>query len=213
MARMIHLAIVESDPIWRHSLQELFDQVPSFSVDFCNDEYLNSAHILSTKFTGIVVVGISSHSGFEDPKRAVKKLASSSHCRVLVLSKETSINLVTEFLNFGISGFAVKGLPLSQFISAIEDIDSGGAYLSPIVAAKLVSLFRKEYNSDLSQREIEVLSHMAKGKSYTTIADDLFISRTTVKAHMRNIYSKLQVNNKASAIKKAYSQRILISVA
>lgn len=210
---MIHLAIIESDPIWRHSLQELFEQVPTFSVDYCTDDYLNGAEILSNKFTGIVVIGLSNNLGVQDGKRAVRILTTNSHCRVLVVSKENSINLVTELLNFGISGFAVKELPLSQFVSAVEDIDAGGAYLSPSVAAKLVSLFKKEFNSDLSQREIEVLGHMAKGKSYTTIADELFISRTTVKAHMRNIYSKLEVNNKASAIKKAYSQRILISVA
>jgi len=210
---MIHLALVESDSVWRHSLQELFEQVSSFSIDYCSEDYRKSLQVLSNGFRGIIVIGISNDNDIEATKDTVKSLALLAHCRLLVLSKESNLNLLTELLNFGVSGFALKGLPLSQYVVAVEDIASGGAYLSPMVAAKLVSMFKKEFNSDLSQREIEVLSHMAKGKSYTSIADDLFISRTTVKAHMRNIYSKLQVNNKASAIKKAYSQRILISVA
>lgn len=210
---MIHLAILEEDVVWRESLRELFEFVPNFVVDYVSDEYSKASERLADNFDGIVVVGMSPSIDDELVRDTIRRLASSdSRCKVLVLSNGGNIGLVVELLNFGVSGFALKSTPKSQFIAAVDDIHSGGAFLSPSVAAQLMALFRKEYNSDLSDREVEVLGLMAKGKSYTAIASDLFISKTTVKAHMRNIYSKLQVNDKASAIKKAYSQKILISI-
>ena len=209
---MIHLAVLEPDNVLRNSLLELFEFIPNFSVDYISDNYKTITQRLSRGFEGVVILGLPSGSEIQDAKEAIKQLGQCSGCRVLVLSKVSDVTLLTELLNFGIAGFAIKGAPFSQYITAVEDIATGGAYLSPSVAVKLVSLFKKEYNSELSEREIEVLSHMAKGKSYTSIADELYISSTTVKAHMRNIYSKLQVNNKASAIKKAFSRRILINL-
>jgi len=210
---MIHIAIVEADIIWKSSLQELFEFVPNFSVDYTSDDYVHSMNILGKEFEGIIVVGASATSDRQLTRETIKNLAGANqNNKLFVISNESDITFIVELLNFGISGFALKKPPISQYIGAIEDIASGGAYLSPSVAAKLVSLFKKKYNSELSEREVEVLGHMAKGKSYSSIAEDLYISKTTVKAHMRNIYSKLQVNDKASAIKKAYSQKILISL-
>ncbi len=210
---MIRIAIIEADIVWKNSLLELFEFVPNFVVDYVSEEYLEAAERLRKDFDGIVVVGASAAGDREVIRKAIRCLTDVQNpTKLLVISNEEDISFIVELLNFGISGFALKSLPVSQYVGAIEDIEAGGAYLSPTVAAKLMALFKKKYNSDLSEREIEVLSHMAKGKSYTSIAEDLFISKTTVKAHMRNIYSKLQVNDKASAIKKAYSQKILINI-
>ena len=77
------------------------------------------------------------------------------------------------------------------------------------IARMVVQSFRKATNSNLSDREIEVLKLLASGKSYQSIGDELFISRNTIKFHIKNIYEKLQVQNKEQAIKKANQDKII----
>ena len=81
--------------------------------------------------------------------------------------------------------------------------------MSSKIARLVVQSFQKNMNSPLTSRETEILSQIAEGKSYTNIADAIFISKETVKYHIKNIYIKLQVNNKADAIKRANEDRLI----
>ena len=67
----------------------------------------------------------------------------------------------------------------------------------------------KNHNSPLTARETEVLEQLAKGKSYSVIADELFIHKETVKSHIKNIYFKLQVNSKAEALEIARKNKLI----
>ena len=69
--------------------------------------------------------------------------------------------------------------------------------------------FQKNPHSPLSGRETEVLELLSKGKSYTNIAEDLFIDKETVITHIKNIYWKLEVHSKAEAIEKAVKDKLI----
>ena len=73
----------------------------------------------------------------------------------------------------------------------------------------MVQSFKVQQNSPLSERETEVLQSIAEGKSYSKIASDLFISKETVKSHIKNIYQKLAVNSKSEALKIANDNKWL----
>ena len=73
----------------------------------------------------------------------------------------------------------------------------------------VVNSFQKNPNSPLSSRETQVLELLSKGKSYSMIAQELFITKETAKSHIKNIYSKLQVNSKSEAIAKATKEKLI----
>ncbi len=90
--------------------------------------------------------------------------------------------------------------------------------MTPSIALKTLKLFRnpaafedlpnkEEYN--LTAREIEVLEQLSKGLKYNTIAENLFLSVGTIRKHVENIYTKLQVHNKLEAIQKAKSNKLI----
>lgn len=92
---------------------------------------------------------------------------------------------------------------------AKEALEYGGSPMSPSVARKTLQFLSGEKtskqtnDSDLSERELEILKLMVEAKDYKEIADTMFISPHTVRTHMNNIYKKLHVNNKTQAVKIA----------
>ena len=92
----------------------------------------------------------------------------------------------------------------------MEEAISGGAPMSIHIAKMVVSSFQKKNSSiQLSQREKEVLTLLATGNSYDSIAEKLFISKNTIKFHLKNIYLKLQVHSNIEAIQKANEENLI----
>jgi len=107
----------------------------------------------------------------------------------------------------GASGYVLKKTPPSKLIESIQDLHNGGSPMSSQIARKVVQAFQKmgassKDTENLSPREMEILSYLAKGYRYKEIADILFISIETVRTHLRNIYEKLQVRSRTEAVLK-----------
>lgn len=115
----------------------------------------------------------------------------------------------------GAQGYILKNTPPKEILNAIQEIYEGGAPMSPIVASKVLRMFKsnlsREANDsfDLSSREKEILKCLVEGMSYKMIADTCFISADTVNGHIKNIYKKLQVHSKGEAVAKAIKGRIV----
>ncbi|HEX5651724.1 MAG TPA: response regulator transcription factor [Chitinophagaceae bacterium] len=115
----------------------------------------------------------------------------------------------------GAQGYILKNTPPKEILNAIQEIYEGGAPMSPIVASKVLRMFKsnlsREANNsfDLSSREKEILKCLVEGMSYKMIADTCFISADTVNGHIKNIYKKLQVHSKGEAVAKAIKGRIV----
>ncbi|WP_290507178.1 response regulator transcription factor [Algoriphagus sp.] len=116
----------------------------------------------------------------------------------------------------GASGYFLKEVsPLELFQGILDTLD-GGAARSPSIALKTLKLLRNppqfeepKEEISLTNRETEILEQIAKGLSYNQIGENLFISPKTVRKHIENIYSKLQVHNKMEAVQKAIKNRII----
>ena len=137
----------------------------------------------------------------------VKKI--NSGIEIIVNTIFENSDLVFQALCAGASGYLTKNSSHSQLLEALDELVNGGAPMSSNIAKMVVGSFRKNPNSPLSTRETEVLELLSKGKSYSMIADELFINKETAKSHIKNIYSKLQVNSKAEAIQKATQDRLI----
>lgn len=118
-------------------------------------------------------------------------------------------DLVFQALCAGASGYITKNTNHSELLDAIDEVLNGGAPMSSKIAKMVVASFQKNHNSPLSPRETEVLELLAKGKSYSMIAQELFVTKETAKSHIKNIYSKLQVNSKSEAIAKATKDKLI----
>ncbi|MBL6448004.1 response regulator transcription factor [Fulvivirga sp. 29W222] len=118
-------------------------------------------------------------------------------------------DLVFQALCAGASGYITKNTSHTELLDAIDEVIQGGAPMSSKIAKLVVNSFQKNPNSPLSSRETEVLELLAKGKSYSMIAQELFITKETAKSHIKNIYSKLQVNSKSEAIAKATKEKLI----
>jgi DNA-binding NarL/FixJ family response regulator len=115
----------------------------------------------------------------------------------------------------GASGYLLKEDNSVEILRAINDTMAGGAAMSPFIALRTLNLirnppedFRSHQNFGLTQREIELLTHLKNGLTYEEIAANLIISYHTVRKHIENIYRKMQVSNKVEAIQKAKDNRI-----
>lgn len=131
---------------------------------------------------------------------------------------ETNIIIITVFENSktvfdalcaGAVGYLTKSSDKGKLLSALEEVASGGSPMSAKIARMVVQSFQRNTDSPLSDRETEILSLLSKGKSYAGIAETLFISKDTVKYHIKNIYLKLQVSSKEEAINKANTDRLI----
>ena len=118
----------------------------------------------------------------------------------------------------GADGYLLKEVNPKDLHQGIIDTINGGATMTPSIAMKTLKLFREPVNFEnthikeeinLTVREVEVLEQLAKGLKYESIAQNLFLSTGTIRKHVENIYSKLQVHNKLEAIQKAKSNNLI----
>ncbi|MES2797396.1 MAG: response regulator transcription factor [Bacteroidota bacterium] len=114
----------------------------------------------------------------------------------------------------GASGYILKNPKPESYVQAIKDVYAGGSHLSPSISAKVLNMFtlqfaNKETYVELTKREKEILQKMVEGHSYKMIADDLFVSVTTICTHIRHIYEKLHVNSAPEAVVKALRLRLV----
>ena len=130
----------------------------------------------------------------------------SPNARVVVLSSHEGDVDIQRALEAGAQGYVVKGLVREELLETIRSVHAGKRRLPAAVAQKLTEHMADE---PISPRELEVLSLMAAGKRNKEIADELSIAEDTVKMHVRNILSKLQVNDRTEAVTIALRRGII----
>lgn len=142
-------------------------------------------------------------SGFD----LVKKIRDKSpNAHIVVLSSHEGDVDIRRALEAGAQGYVVKGLVREELLETIRSVHSGKRRLPAAVAQKMAEHITDE---PISSRELEVLSLMAAGRRNKEIADQLAIAEDTVKMHVRNILSKLQVNDRTEAVTIAIRRGII----
>jgi DNA-binding NarL/FixJ family response regulator len=138
-------------------------------------------------------------------------LAADESARILILTTFDLDEYVYEALAAGASGFVLKDDPPEQLIAAIRTVAAGDALLSPTITKRVISRFThmprpttpKGFD-ELTAREQEVFRLIAAGDSNAEIAQELFISETTVKTHVTHILQKLDLRDRVQAVVLAY---------
>ena len=146
--------------------------------------------------------------GLEATKRI---LAADASARILILTTFDLDEYVYEALAAGASGFVLKDDPPEQLIAAIRTVAAGDALLSPTITKRVIKQFARiprptppKAFEELTAREHEVFRLLAKGLSNPEIAQELYISETTVKTHVTHILHKLELRDRVQAVVLAY---------
>ena len=150
----------------------------------------------------------------QEATRRLSQLAPAS--RVLILSVSAQEADVTEAVLAGAMGYVLKDGPIEEVLAGIRAAAAGQSLISPRIATLLMRRVREAAGAEsdlsgveLSSRELEVLSLMAKGKANHEIAQTLVISPSTVHNHISSILMKLQVENRVQAAVRAVRERLV----
>jgi len=205
---LVRIVIIEDDDLIRESFVTLLNENEQFIVTADYDNCEEAIKRLTMDEPDIVLMdiglpGISGVEGIKRIKRARPKVD------ILTVTVHDEDEIVFNSLCAGASGYLTKNVTPQRLIEAIIEVKQGGAPMSTNIARLVIRSFQKSTVSPLTPRETEVLQHLAKGKSYTMIADKLYINKETVRTHIKNIYKKLNVNSKAAAIEKATKDRLI----
>jgi two-component system nitrate/nitrite response regulator NarL len=126
--------------------------------------------------------------------------------RFLVLSDCSDPNIVYKALAAGAAGYLLKTAPSEEIVASIKRIAEGGNILSNDLGHGLVSQINEQHRgreTELTEREREVLRHLCDGGSAAEIGRQLFLGSATVRTHLSRIYEKLGVSGRAGAVATA----------
>jgi two-component system response regulator DegU len=135
---------------------------------------------------------------------------------VIVLSGHDEQRFIFDAVKAGASGYLLKTAELEEVVTMVKTVARGQAMIDPGLAAQMLDEFQSYQHAEMTEvfqpltpRELEILELMSDGLPNKAIASRLSISERTVTTHVANIYSKLHVNNRVSAIQEAMRRRIL----
>jgi DNA-binding NarL/FixJ family response regulator len=205
----IRILIADDHPLFRDGMHGLLDSVPDTEVvgeATTGEEAISQAKELQPDviLMDIKMPGI---NGIEATRQI---LASSPHIGILMVTMLEDDESVFTAMRAGARGYVLKGVSQAETLRAIRAVANGEAIFGPGIARRLLRFFTTSRPAipaqilpELSKREIEILALMAQGCRNQDIADQLGLTLKTVRNHISNIFSKLQVADRAQAVIRA----------
>jgi DNA-binding NarL/FixJ family response regulator len=205
---MIRICIIEDIPDIRTGLQTIIQSDERFRLLKCFTNAEDAIKELPSLEPHVVLADINlpGKSGIDCVQEIKPRFP---EMQFIMFTIYEDNDQVFEALKAGASGYILKNTAPEKLIESLIELSEGGSPMSPKIARKVLSTFNapmpgNPVNELISKREQEVLELLSKGFLYKEIADKLSISISTVKRHLNNIYTKLQVQNKVEAVNKLY---------
>lgn len=198
---MIRLLIADDHAIVRAGLRALLEQHAAeaevvgeaATVDDAvrlSGELAPDLVLMDLRFSGDPQTGV-------DATRRIRALPSPPH--VLVVTNYDTDGEIRHAVEAGASGYLLKDAPPAELWSAVQVAASGGTVLAPRIASKLLHRLREPVAA-LTPRELDVLLTVATGQSNREVARTLFLSEGTVKSHLVQVFTKLEVRSRTAAV-------------
>ena len=208
MSTITRICIIEDNDIIRDGFSMLIESIAEFEVvnTYSSCEQALKHIVRDSPHIILMDINLPGMTGIEGTYK-IKKLL--PDVNIIVITIHDNSDMVFQALCAGACGYIKKSSNYTQLLDAIKEAREGGAPMSSSIARMVVESFQKNQDSPLTSRETEILELIYKGKSYSVIAEELFIHKETVKSHIKNIYFKLQVHTKAEAIEKALKNKFI----
>ena len=209
MSAAIRLLIVDDHPVVRNGLSGMFAGEADFEV--VGEAADGAEAVRRARALRPDVILMDLRMPEMDGVSAIAALSAAGlPARVLVLTTYDTDGDVLSAIEAGATGYMLKDAPAADLFKAVRAAANGKATLSPSVATRVVGQMRAPTQEPISQRELEVLTLIARGLSNRDAAAQLFISTATVKTHLVHIYEKLDVNDRAAAVAEAFNRGLLV---
>lgn len=209
---MIKVMIADDHPIFREGLKKIISKTHDITVSdeaSSGDELLKK--IKENNYDVIILdISIPDKSGLEILKYLQSTRQKSS---VLILSMHPEDLYAIRALKAGASGYLTKGGEPEELLTAIRKVSNGGRYISSILAEKLANDLiinsGQPSHEKLSDREYQIMTMLASGKSTKEIAGDLFLSLPTISTYRSRILQKMNLKNNAEIIHYAIKNNLV----
>ncbi len=209
----VRILIADDHAVLREGMRNLLERENDFEVVGEAADGEEAVKLGSELKPDVVVMDIvmPKLSGIE-ATRLIKQANPSS--AVLILTAYSDIRYILGLLEAGACGYLLKSTRGSEVVGAIRAVRSGESVLDPVVTRKLLQRVvgpaggagKGQTSGQLTARETEILRLAAKGMSNKDIADTLFLSLRTVKAHLTNIFNKMGCGSRTDAIIKGLKE-------
>lgn len=217
ISRKITILLVDDHEVVRQGLRAYLDSQPDFRVigeASSGEEAVEAAmeYLPDVMLMDLVMSGM----GGVEATRKVKDIT--PRTQIVVLTSYHQDEFIFPALQAGAISYVLKDVMMDDLADAIRKASRGEAVLHPRVAERVIQEINgargAPFNpfTELTNREMEVLRLIARGMSNSDIAADLFISENTVKGHVSNILSKLQLADRTQAAVYAWEQGLVFRV-
>ena len=218
MAQKIKIAIADDNTFLLRAIIEKLSFFPDADIKFHafnGEELINKLHDNHNIDLILMEIEMPVMNGIEATALLKQKYP---QIKVVMLTVFDNDENIFRSIKAGADGYLLKDVEADDLYQGIVETLNGGAAMNPSIAMKTLKLLRNPMDIEnsaehdtvkLSAREIDVLEQLSKGLSYTYIAENLFLSPSTVRKHIENIYKKLQVHSKIEAVQKARSNNLI----
>ncbi|QNJ96985.1 response regulator [Constantimarinum furrinae] len=214
----LKIAIVDDNSFLIHAIKEklsFFDDISVKHTSLNGSELLEKLEVNHNVDLILMDIEMPILNGIDTTQLVKQKYP---QIKIIMLTAFDNDEHIFNAIKAGADGYLLKEINPTDLYEGIQETLNGGAAMNPSIALKTLKLLRNpvaitnlkdQEEISLSKREVEVLEQLSKGLSYTAIADNLFLSPSTVRKHIENIYKKLQVHSKIEAVQKAKNQNII----
>jgi DNA-binding NarL/FixJ family response regulator len=206
----LSVLLYEDNDLLRESISTMIQLGERFRVTGSFNSALTAEKQVAEIHPDIVLMDIDmpGRTGIE----ALKGIrAAGANMPIIMLTVFDDTPHVFDAICAGASGYLLKKHISIKLVEAMDEVLNGGAPMSPSIAHMVIASMQKPVANpyQLTPREAEILSSLAKGNSYKLMAAAFSISVDTVRAHIKKIYEKLQVHSQTEAVSKALKERLV----
>jgi DNA-binding NarL/FixJ family response regulator len=204
MSNPIRAAVVDDHPLFREGVAKLLARTPGVEMVGDGSTAIDAINIAQRLLPDIMLLDLKlPGGGFEAATTIARDYPA---VRIIVLTASDCDKDVAAMLQLGVHGYLLKGCTGQEIVRAVEGVYSGELYITPSLAARLLTQMSRpsahadgESEEELSNREEIILAQVSKGLTNKEIARELNLTEKTVKHYMTNIMQKLNVRNRLEA--------------
>jgi DNA-binding NarL/FixJ family response regulator len=209
----VTVLLVDDQPLMRDGLRLILESTPDITVVGEADDGAGAASLVAELDPDLVLMDI--RMSRIDGLEATRQIVRSGHrARVLILTTYDLDEHLYDAVRAGACGFLLKTAPTPQLLATIRAAAAGDTVLAPEITRRLLDRFAESHGARspeatdilkrLSERELEVLTLVARGRTNDEIASELFVSLATVKSHVHSLFRKLEARDRVHAVIIAY---------